>query len=284
VTGAALGTTGNLVNTGVNAIGGEGMGWHNSQATNLSPSGLSGLSGVPSLVIPTPGYTHAHLPVGHTLPIGQPVYRGSVGYGQHIPVFTEVSHIHKAPIVHESFSSAEQRIIQPLIYRDVEKTEVHEVIMPMEEHSISAPQIVQETLPTKTHLTGNFPEYSGIFPTIQMEPIVEEMVHKRIIEEVQPVLYRETVTPIVFQQLQPILENIVEPPTILYDEIEIKEQVVLVDLEFQESERTEVVFQEPIRKEGELREPFEEVERPLGMGFAPKENRSSAQQRPLSAE
>jgi len=49
-------------------------------------------------------------------------------------------------------------------------------------------------------------------------PIVEETVHKKIIEEVQPVLYKEVIRPVVLQETQPIYETVHETPFLVTEE------------------------------------------------------------------
>lgn len=47
-------------------------------------------------------------------------------------------------------------------------------------------------------------------------PIVEETVHKKIIEEVTPVIHREVIAPKVINERKDIYEKIVEAPTVVY--------------------------------------------------------------------
>lgn len=47
-------------------------------------------------------------------------------------------------------------------------------------------------------------------------PIVEETVHKKIIEEIQPVIHREVIAPKIINERQDIYEKIVEAPTVSY--------------------------------------------------------------------
>jgi len=59
---------------------------------------------------------------------------------------------------------------------------------------------------------------------IQRAPIIEETIHKKIIEEVQPVLYRETVKPVVVEATKPIYEKVYEAPRL------VEEMRPMVDL------------------------------------------------------
>jgi len=49
---------------------------------------------------------------------------------------------------------------------------------------------------------------------IQNAPQVIEHIHKKVIEEVQPVIIKETIEPHVVQRIVPITERIVEAPII----------------------------------------------------------------------
>lgn len=67
---------------------------------------------------------------------------------------------------------------------------------------------------------------------VEKPAIIEETVHKRVIEEVQPglnaalffflftnlkVIYKETIQPHLVRETLPIYEKIVEPPTVIYE-------------------------------------------------------------------
>jgi len=47
---------------------------------------------------------------------------------------------------------------------------------------------------------------------VQRAPIIDEHVNRRVIEEVQPVLYREVVQPVVVEQVKPIYETVRDAP------------------------------------------------------------------------
>lgn len=52
--------------------------------------------------------------------------------------------------------------------------------------------------------------------------IVEEVVHKKIIEEVQPVIHREVLAPRVINERKDIYEKVVEAPTVSYTTLPAK--------------------------------------------------------------
>jgi len=140
-------------------------------------------------------------------------------------------------IVHETFMPQEKIEVQPVIHREREQLEVHEVIQPMHERDIAPTNVRSATLPAQ--IKADVRESDANFQTqyraastrfapevetlgVQREfvnkaPILEEHISRKIIEEVQPVLYRETITPTLIEETQPVYERIVEAP-IMYEE------------------------------------------------------------------
>lgn len=59
--------------------------------------------------------------------------------------------------------------------------------------------------------------------TVVHAPILNEVIKKTIIEEVQPVLERDVIVPTVVQNTQPIYEKIVEAPVVYREVREVKE-------------------------------------------------------------
>jgi hypothetical protein len=138
-----------------------------------------------------------------------------------------VERVEKPVVVHERVIPTQRTEVQPVIHRDREQVEYHEVLQPMKERDIAPTQVQRMELPaqrfeTRAPDTGiphremrsdicTAPMTSEQF---EKAPIVEEVIHKRIIEEVQPVLYKETLRPVVVQATKPIFEHIVESPTV----------------------------------------------------------------------
>jgi hypothetical protein len=150
----------------------------------------------------------------------------------HAPV---VERIEKPIIVHERVLPSQRTEVQPVIHRDREQVEYHEVLQPMKERDIAPTQVQRMELPAQRFETripdaqfqekyrelsarGNYRSDICTAPltTEQCEraPLIDEIVHRKIIEEVQPVLYKETVRPVVVQATKPIYEHIVEAPTL----------------------------------------------------------------------
>jgi len=140
-------------------------------------------------------------------------------------------------IVKETIIPQETTEVQPVIHRDRELTEVHKITQPMHERDIAPTQLQYSTLPTEMRPTmvmqnTEFQQQpsANVQPSLcrslnqptgavyQRPPIVEETIHKRIIEEVQPVLYKEVVRPTVITQTRPIHETVVDTPTIFNEQ------------------------------------------------------------------
>jgi len=145
--------------------------------------------------------------------------------------------IEKPLIVREKVLPQEKIEVQPVIHREREQLEVHEVIQPMHEMNIAPTNVRSATLPAQ--VKADYRESDANFQTqyraattrfasdietlgVQREfvnkaPILEEHISRKIVEEVQPVLYKETITPTLIEETQPVYEKIVEAPTI-YEE------------------------------------------------------------------
>jgi len=163
------------------------------------------------------------------------------------PVIAPVSvarEVHEKPtIVRETILPEERIEIQPVVHRERDQLEVHEVVQPMKERDILPTKMVHATLPAETRapliendvaFKTQYREASTKFvpttqtaavrsETIQKAPIIEEHVNRKIVEEIQPVLYKETIVPVVVHETQPIYEKVVEAPTIVTEMRTVKE-------------------------------------------------------------
>jgi len=140
-------------------------------------------------------------------------------------------------VVKETILPSERIEVQPIIHRDIEQTEIHEVTQPMHERDIAPTHLVFSTLPGERLpdvRLGEMPVMpQPVQPSVvviettreQVErpPIIEETIHKVVIEEVQPVLYKEVVRPVVVEQVQPIYEKIVESPIVVTEQRPMQE-------------------------------------------------------------
>jgi len=253
-TGSGIGGVGNLAggmtsaasNTMGNVMGAPSSLVGTGQTSNLQsnyPSGLplgetyaSGYSsGLPGQTAYSSGYSSG-LPTGYTTASYSTPGLTTGNFAQEIRSAPTVLHekLEKPTIVRETILPQEKIEVQPIIHREREQLEVHEVVQPMHERDIAPTNVRYATLPAqmkadvresdvnfqsqyRAATTRYVPEVAT--RDIQREfvnkaPILEEHVSKKIIEEVQPVLYRETVAPTLIEETQPIYEKIVETPTI----------------------------------------------------------------------
>lgn len=147
--------------------------------------------------------------------------------------------VSEAPIVERDVAApalAEEKVIhvkeervQPVVVRDVLKTEVHQIeqpvlekeLRPVMKHAATLPQqnIEQNNLqpvaampvPQSSHI-----EEQAAVERTQLAPIIQERVQHKIIEQVQPIIYREVVQPHETLVVQPIYERIVEPAVVTH--------------------------------------------------------------------
>jgi len=140
-------------------------------------------------------------------------------------------------VVKETVIPQERIEVQPIIHRDIEQTEVREVVQPIREREITPTEVLRTTLPSsvlpEVH-RGEMPiPRATILPEtfvapisseqVERAPIIEETIHKRIIEEVQPVLYKEVVRPVLVEQVRPVYEKIVEAPVVIREERTVRD-------------------------------------------------------------
>jgi len=145
-------------------------------------------------------------------------------------VAAEVERVEKAPVVQEVIKPGVREEIQPVIHREREQTEIREQVQPIFEKSVAptvveerqlAPEIKPEVRLGSMPVIAEGPRSSTLIEaeqrqTVVKAPIVEETVHKRIVEEVQPVIHREVVAPVVVHETKPIYEKVVEAPVVTY--------------------------------------------------------------------
>jgi hypothetical protein len=176
--------------------------------------------------------------------LGAPLEEKEIGYP--VPedqvLILEKSRLERAPIIEQVIRPRQFTEVQPVITREREQTEVHEVIQPIKEREILPISVEEKQLPT---IEGEVIESDDQFrmayeqvteklkSTVKVEdlqkervinnPIVQEVVHKKVIEEIQPVIHKETVVPHVVKETQPIHERIVEAPKLMRGEYQREE-------------------------------------------------------------
>jgi len=142
-----------------------------------------------------------------------------------------IEHREKAPVVQEVIKPGVREEIQPVIHREREQLELREEILPIYEKSVQ-PTIVEErqlapeirpelrlgAMPVmQPGPVGSVVTEREHVETVMRPAIVEEVVHKKIIEEVQPVIHRETIAPRVIRETKPIYEKVIEAPVVTYE-------------------------------------------------------------------
>jgi len=93
----------------------------------------------------------------------------------------------------------------------------------MRQKDIGPTTIQKTTLPSETRLPFSEEPLIREPGVMQKTPIVEEQYHKKVIEEVQPILYREVVQPVLIEQTKPIYENIQESPRYMEEEMPMRD-------------------------------------------------------------
>jgi len=138
--------------------------------------------------------------------------------------------VHDVKLVEEKLHMHEEQHVQPILTRDIEQKEVRQVIQPMHETTVLPTQRATGTMAGEERLVNNdrivapqlVPEAVRIqgeanVNVVQHAPIVEERIHKQIIEEVQPVLYRDVIQNKEVIITQPIHERIIEAPIVIQE-------------------------------------------------------------------
>jgi hypothetical protein len=131
-------------------------------------------------------------------------------------------------VVKERIIPLEEESIQPVIHREIEQREIHEILQPIHERQFMPATVEEKQLQAEYRpVVGGYAprQATAIAPSVEYAtpsrtqivrpPIIEETIRKTIIEEVQPVIHREVVKPHIIRQTQPIFEKIVEPEVIL---------------------------------------------------------------------
>jgi hypothetical protein len=144
----------------------------------------------------------------------------------------------KEAVVREHIHPVEKVEVQPILHRERQQMEVHQIVQPVSEREV-LPAVVQEkelpsqfigdfvesdTLSQEQYVQGAMKYESSVDVDglrrlrIVKEPIVEETIKKTIVEEVQPVIHKETIAPVVIKETLPLYEKVIEAPIIFQEE------------------------------------------------------------------
>jgi len=136
----------------------------------------------------------------------------------------------KPVVVHERIRKEEVEEIQPIIHREHEKLEVHQVTQPMIEQIVQ-PTIFQdralasETRPiiskgsyiASTAIAQGTQDIQSFHKVVEKSPIIMETERKRVLEEIQPVIYKEILQPTIIRETKDIYEKVIEAPIIIQE-------------------------------------------------------------------
>jgi len=154
--------------------------------------------------------------------------------GVRAPVVMET--IQKDVVVREHIHPVQKEEIQPIIYREREQLDVKQVTQMMHETQIQPTIIQQRELPAERReaiIERSAPIPSNyVAPSVEIDatrttqvihaPIVQEVIKKTIVEEVQPVLERDVFVPTVVQNTVPIYEKIIEAPQVTREIVDMR--------------------------------------------------------------
>jgi len=161
-----------------------------------------------------------------------------------------IEHIEKPVIIHESIRQEQVEEIQSVVRVEREKTEIRQITQPLTDKEIRPVFIEERTLPVEVlptivsegrsvpeRLDQSTREFDATMrQVVEKAPIIQETEKWRIIEEVQPIIYREVIIPHVIRTSRPMREVIVEAPI-------FSEQVLQVrDLSASERQRWSSFF------------------------------------------
>jgi len=147
---------------------------------------------------------------------------------------TTIERQEREAIVRETIIPQERIEVQPVIHREREVLELHQVTQPVYEKQVRPTKIESTELPAeyREKIEGSQAEFQerlregmeGLHSSVKWEsverkvidqpPIVHETIKKIVREEVQPVIYREIVEPRVIKETLPIYERVVEAPRV----------------------------------------------------------------------
>jgi len=131
-------------------------------------------------------------------------------------------------VIHENIRREEVEEIQPVIHRERETTELRQLTQPIYEQAVRPIQIHEQVLAAEQRpavigaaaVTQAAPVSTSVFAGVERKVVekpamVVETVKRHIIEEVQPVIYKEIHEPHIIRVTKPIYERIVETPLVV---------------------------------------------------------------------
>jgi len=133
----------------------------------------------------------------------------------------------KPAVVHENIRREEVEEIQPVIHREREVTELRQLTQPIYEQDVRPIQIHEQILAAEQRpaiigavaVTQPAPlstsQFAGVERKIVEKPaVIVETIRRHVIEEIQPIIYKEIHEPHIIRVTKPIYERIVETPVV----------------------------------------------------------------------
>jgi len=194
---------------------------------------------------------------------------------------TVVEHVERPAVIQEVIKPGVREEIQPVIHRDREQLEIREEIQPIYEQAVQPTVVEQRQLPSETRpevrlgsapIIAEGPRSSTVMAAEQHQtftkpPIVEETVHKKIVEEITPVIHREVMAPKLIQEVKPIYEKVVDRPEVSYSTLPpvIRgEQQQFLQQQQQPLQQQQQFLQQPLQQQQQfLQQPMQQQQAPL---------------------
>jgi len=149
----------------------------------------------------------------------------------------EVDSFTKKSILEETIKPIQRIEVQPIVNLEREQTEIHEVIQPINEREVLPETVEERLLPTlekeevresEEYFKKEYQALSEKFKSsvnvdkvehvkVVKAPVINEVIHKKVIEEIQPVIHRETIVPHLIKETMPIHERLVEAPVLIQE-------------------------------------------------------------------
>jgi len=133
----------------------------------------------------------------------------------------------KPVVIHERIRKEEVEEIQPIIHREHEQLEVHQILQPMVEQIVQPTVIQERILVAETRPLVHRGGYMGsVAPVatsdvqsfrkvVEKPAIIVDVERRKVLEEIQPVVYKEILQPTIIRETRDIYEKIIEAPTII---------------------------------------------------------------------
>jgi len=167
--------------------------------------------------------------------------RASLGLTRAEPTVREV--IQKDTVIHEHIHPVQKEEIQPIIYREREQLDVKQITQMMHETQIRPTILEQRELPAERREAiierGAPIAPNMVLPSSQIDattrtqivhaPIINEVIKKTVVQEIQPVLERDVFQSTVIQNTLPIYEKIIEAPQVTREVVSTRVELGTVD-------------------------------------------------------